>query len=240
MDELCVQRRLVKSAPELWAEVSDLEALSRHLDLFGEIRISRVEPESTVAWEGERASGTVVLDSTGWGTKVTLTAEMREPAVPEPVAESTAGGSAPSATDTDDAAGGTTPVAAMERAGGSAADVPEPGAGEPPTADPAPRPAPVAPPPAVKQGFFARLFRRRWAEPIAAHRQPEPEALPLEPPVAAPEPPVAPEPELTAAPVEPLPGPETAEPELDVQTALTALEGVLDTLGAAHHRPFSR
>ncbi|HEX4932276.1 MAG TPA: hypothetical protein VFV33_03800, partial [Gemmatimonadaceae bacterium] len=86
MDELCVQRRLVKSPPELWAEVSDLEALSRHLDLFGEIRISRLDPESTVAWEGDRASGTVVLDPAGWGTRVTLTAEMRgEPAEGEPV-----------------------------------------------------------------------------------------------------------------------------------------------------------
>lgn len=245
MDELCVQRRLVKSPPELWAEVSDPEALRRHLDLFGEIRISRLEPESTVAWEGDRASGTVVLDSTGWGTKVTLTAEMREPAEPEPATESTAGGSAPLATDTGDAAGDTTPVAATEQTGGPAVGAPEsaPGSAEPPTADPAPVSAPAAPRAAVRQGFFARLFRRRTAEPAVAHHQPQPEPQPMPPapPVVAPEPPpVAPGPELAAAPVEPLPEPEPAEPELDVQTALTALEGVLDTLGAAHHRPFSR
>ena len=53
------QRTLVKSPPELWAEVSDPDALSRHLDEFGEIRITRLEPEATVAWEGDRARGTV-------------------------------------------------------------------------------------------------------------------------------------------------------------------------------------
>lgn len=256
MEELVVQRRLVKSPPELWAEISDADALGRHLDLFGEIRISRVEPESTVAWEGERASGTVVLDSTGWGTKVTLTAEMREPAMPEPATESTAGGSAPLATDTVGEAGDTTPVAANEQAGGPAADPAgtAPGRAEPPTADPTPEPAPVSvpasaaapPPPRARRGLFARLFGRRTPVTGESHRQPEPEP---EPELARPEveeatpPPVAPEPELAAAPVEPLPDPEPvepAEPELDVQTALTALEGVLDTLGAAHHRPFSR
>src|SRR3954471_3376759 len=76
-----VQRTLVKSPPELWAEVSDVEALTRHLAAFGEITITRVEPESSVAWEGERASGTVELAASGWGTKVTLTVEKE--AVPE-------------------------------------------------------------------------------------------------------------------------------------------------------------
>ena len=70
-----VQRTLVKSPPELWAEVSDVEALTRHLAAFGEITITRVEPESTVAWEGEHASGTVELSASGWGTKVPLSAD---------------------------------------------------------------------------------------------------------------------------------------------------------------------
>src|SRR3954471_4978063 len=82
-----VQRTLVKSPPELWAEVSDVEALTRHLAAFGEITITRVEPESTVAWEGERASGTVELTASGWGTKVTLTAQApRDRAGPRPPA----------------------------------------------------------------------------------------------------------------------------------------------------------
>jgi hypothetical protein len=68
-------RTLVKSPPELWAEVSDPEALGRHLGAFGEIRITRLEPEATVAWEGDRVRGTVDLSPAGWGTKVTVTAE---------------------------------------------------------------------------------------------------------------------------------------------------------------------
>ena len=76
MSELTTKRTLVKSPPELWAEVSDLEALAKHLGEFGEIRITRLEPETTVVWEGDRACGTVKLEPSGWGTKVTLTAEL--------------------------------------------------------------------------------------------------------------------------------------------------------------------
>ncbi len=199
-----MQRRLVKSPPELWAEISDAEALGRHLDLFGEIRISRLDPESTVAWEGDRASGTVVLDASGWGTRVTLTADVR---ASEPAA---AGGSAPLAPSEDETTGDTTPVAATEPVGGPAVvDPTEPASGgaEPPTARP---------------GFFARLFRRRAGTPA-----PTPIAVLPAPAVVEPEPP------------EPEPEPE-AEPQLDAAEALAALEEVLDTLGAAHHRPFSR
>jgi hypothetical protein len=84
MPVLQASRRLVKSPPELWAEVSDAASLARHLGDVGEIRITRLEPETTVAWEGERASGTVVLAPAGWGTSVTLTAEPTAPAAPEP------------------------------------------------------------------------------------------------------------------------------------------------------------
>ncbi|MGI8800980.1 MAG: hypothetical protein ACR2KV_02245, partial [Solirubrobacteraceae bacterium] len=77
MAELQAQRTLVKSPPELWAELSDPESLGRRLSDFGEIRITRLVPEKTVAWEGERASGTVELESSGWGTKVRLTASAR-------------------------------------------------------------------------------------------------------------------------------------------------------------------
>jgi hypothetical protein len=68
-----VKRTLVKSPPELWSELSDPAALARHLGEFGEIRITRSEPEQLVEWEGDRASGRVVLKPSGWGTKVTLT-----------------------------------------------------------------------------------------------------------------------------------------------------------------------
>lgn len=84
-------RTLVKSPPELWAEVADDEALARHLGAFGSIRITRTEPGRTVAWEGDRARGTVLLEPAGWGTKVTLEAEPIEPAPPVAVAAVPAG-----------------------------------------------------------------------------------------------------------------------------------------------------
>jgi hypothetical protein len=136
-------RTLVKSPPELWSELSDAAALARHLGEFGEIRITRTEPESVVEWEGDTASGSVRLEPAGWGTRVTLTADLPEP--PEP---------------------------------------PEP--------EPPPEP-----------GFFARLAW--WRRPVVV-------------PVAEPE----------------------DEPRIDGERAADALTGVLDTLGAAHHRPFSR
>jgi hypothetical protein len=46
---------------------------------------------------------------------------------------------------------------------------------------------------------------------------------------------------MTAAACEPAPPPpEPAAPALDGERAQAALTQVLDTLGAAHHRPFSR
>ncbi|MEA2153127.1 MAG: hypothetical protein QOI18_1360 [Solirubrobacteraceae bacterium] len=68
-----VQRTLVKSPPELWAEISDPASLGRHLGEFGEIRITRVEPEQRVEWEAGDTSGSVVIKPSGWGTKVKLT-----------------------------------------------------------------------------------------------------------------------------------------------------------------------
>jgi len=70
-----VQRTLVKSPPELWAELSDQAALAKHLsDLegIGEIRITKIEPETLVEWEAEAATGSVAIKASGWGTKVTL------------------------------------------------------------------------------------------------------------------------------------------------------------------------
>src|ERR687894_1653484 len=83
------KRTLVKSPPELWAEVSDAGTLARHLGEFGEIRITRAQPESVVEWEGDLARGSVQLEPSGWGTRVTLTAEAGvEPEVePEPEPE---------------------------------------------------------------------------------------------------------------------------------------------------------
>ena len=73
---VCAQakRTVVKSPPELWAELSDPAALARHLGELGEIRIVRTEPERSVEWEAAQISGTVLIEPSGWGTKVTLTA----------------------------------------------------------------------------------------------------------------------------------------------------------------------
>src|ERR671910_3414175 len=95
MPALEAKRTIVKSPPEIWAEVSDAGALARHLGEFGEIRITRVELESVVEWEGDLASGSVRLEPSGWGTKVTLTAlpvmadapPPTPPPEPEPVVE---------------------------------------------------------------------------------------------------------------------------------------------------------
>ncbi|MCW3063545.1 MAG: hypothetical protein JWN32_717 [Solirubrobacterales bacterium] len=185
MTEQTASRTLVKSPPELWAEVSDAGSLARHLGEFGEIRITRLEGESTVAWEGERASGTVELTPSGWGTRVTLTArnggEGPEPQ-PEPLAE------------------------------------PEP---EPVAEAPEPEPEPVGEPEPPRRGLFARLMER-WRA-VAAEPEPAVAEPVAEETVAEEEPP----PRLTPAPE---PDPET----------LTALTSALDSLGAAHHRPFSR
>jgi len=87
MTEPSAQRTLVKSPPELWAEISDQDALARHLGEFGAIRITRSDPETTVAWEGDRMRGTVELEASGWGTKVTLTAEATSSKPSDPVVE---------------------------------------------------------------------------------------------------------------------------------------------------------
>jgi hypothetical protein len=183
----------VKSSPELWAECSDAASLARHLGQFGEIRITKREPETAVAWEGSAASGTVKLEPSGWGTRVTLTvtSEDNRPVAPEPEV----------------------PPALAQ---------PEPE----PVLEPEPEPLPAAPhpPPARHPGGLGRLlsmFRRRPApEPPEPTPQPPPEPAPkAEPPRAQP---------VKAQPVRVQPPSELA------------LSAALDSLGQAHHRPYSR
>jgi len=207
MEHSTAQRRLVKSPPELWAEVSSEDTLARHLAPFGEIRITRVEPETTVAWEGERASGTVELAPAGWGTKVILTAKH---------AERAAARAAPRAEPEP-------PRATLATA--------------PPRSQPEPQPEPtLAAPPAPDQrrhaGFLARLLRRR-AEDAGQPGPPEPRPLALGP---QPPPPVP-----VPSPAPPAPVPERRPaPALDSPRTQAILDEVLDHLGGAHHRPFSR
>jgi hypothetical protein len=201
MQDLTAKRTLVKSPPELWNELSEVDRLARHLDAFGEIKITKLEPEHTVAWEGEGASGTVSIEPSGWGTKVTLTAQVEEaPAVePEPA-------DPPETTATEDA---------LET---------EPPAAEAP-AEPEPEPEPEAPP---RRGLFARLFGRRTVPAVEPAAEP---AEQPEPAAEAPEPAVEPDAEA-ADPPEP--------PPSEGRDVRAILDDVLEALGSAHHRPFSR
>jgi hypothetical protein len=206
MHDLTAKRTLVKSPPELWSELSEVERLARHLGAFGEIKITKLEPEHTVAWEGESASGTVSIEPSGWGTKVTLTARVEEGAAEEPEPE---------------------PARAIAP---EPPEEPEPEEIEPPPVE--------ASEPAPKQGFFARLFGRRKAEAIAAEPAVAEEAAAVEPE------PVEEEPEPAQPEAEPVgESPAVSEPavgELDSKDPQAVLDEVLDALGSAHHRPFSR
>lgn len=225
MDDLSAQRTLVKSPPELWAEISDIESLARRLGEFGEIRITQLEPETTVAWEGDRIRGTVTLKPSGWGTKVTLAAELDEiiVAVEEPVVVEEVAFVEEVVVEEDE------PVV-------EAAPEVEPEAEAVVEAEPEDEPEPV------KVGFWKRLFGRK----AAVAEEPEPEAVVPEPePVVDPEPEPEPEPVLVVEPEpEPEPEPVVVEPEpepvMDGAAAQAVLVKVLDDLGAAHHRPFSR
>ena len=69
-----VSRTLVKSPPELWAELEG-DCLRQAV---GEVTVRPTEPERALAWQANGATGTAVLEPAGWGTKVTLTAEVEE------------------------------------------------------------------------------------------------------------------------------------------------------------------
>ena len=67
-----VSRTLVKSPPELWEELQG----DRFKEAVGAGRITPTEEERLIAWEGEESKGTATLEPCGWGTKVTLRAEI--------------------------------------------------------------------------------------------------------------------------------------------------------------------
>ena len=69
-----VSRTLVKSPPELWAELGP-DCLEPAL---GTVSVEETEPEREMTFTGAGVHGTAVLEPAGWGTKVTLTAETEE------------------------------------------------------------------------------------------------------------------------------------------------------------------
>ena len=167
-----VQRTLVKSPPELWAELSDPAALARHLGELGEIRIVRTEPERRVEWAAENTTGTVSIKPSGWGTRVTLSVT-RESVEPQP--ETPAAAEPPSESATTAPAVIAEPVATVEPEPSTAVE-PEPRAAVelPPVADgelvrqPEVEPeAATEPEVEPRRGFFSRLFGRRRRVPAA-------------------------------------------------------------------------
>ena len=69
-----VTRTLVKSPPELWAELESgcLESA------VGEVKVEPMQTERALRWTAEGATGGALLEPSSWGTKVTLTAEVEE------------------------------------------------------------------------------------------------------------------------------------------------------------------
>jgi hypothetical protein len=215
-----VKRTLVKSPPELWSELSDPQSLARHLGHLEEVRIVSSEPESTLEWEAQNASGSVLLEPTGFGTKVVLSLTRESPQASATVElEPEAGGHGAGAPESQLAEATSEPQLAEP--------TPEPLLAEPEVsiselqtdaAEPEPiveqeieideqEPALAQPAPERKPGFFARLFRRRRAEldePTGQELLPEQE-LPEEPDAPAiPELTTEPEPEpVMIAPEEP-------------------------------------
>jgi hypothetical protein len=278
-----VERTLVKSPPELWTELSNPHALARHLGEFGDIRITRVEPEHAVEWQAGDTAGTVRIKPSGWGTKVTLTAT-REIGAAEQAVEDAASPQPEPEREFE-------PEAEPEAEAGAHAVAPAPEPEREPARDSIessqPEPAAVAPPPVVVEppprlGFFRRLLGGgrgrnvettyvRYEAAASADPEPEPEPERAQPdPFAAVRVALAPH---TVAAADPFstprrveaasasdstaPSPESLPDRPCVQTAdvsadlraaeevaaeevAAVLTSVLDRLGAAHHRPFSR
>jgi hypothetical protein len=212
MPDLSAKRTLVKSPPELWEELSEVEGLAKHFGAFGEITITKLEPEHTVAWEGEHGSGTVSIEPSGWGTKVTLHAEVPEATEPEPEPE---------------------PEPAPE-------PVPmEPVLVEPitlPEDDPAPKQR------GFWGWLFRPRTTSAVSEPAVVEPEPEPVAEPepaAEPEPVVTEPPPEPVEVDVEEPAAEEQSDEVSR-SLDPDRARLVLDEALDALGAAHHRPFSR
>jgi hypothetical protein len=288
-----VQRTLVKSPPELWAELSDPTALARHLGELGEIRIVRTEPESTVEWAAENTTGTVSIKPSGWGTKVTLsvTRETAERACAGHGADEPAQEPQP-APDLEAQSQEEPQSVALVALDSEPAPSPEPGAAATSESEAAATSESEDAParelePAPRRGFFARLFGRRPKSqptieaPVEDTEDAEAERdETLEQPLS-PEPSperadafeavrkvLAPETFAAAHPFAALRAPTPAAPTSaceretpagsigDISAELMAAEevsaeevtaevtavltAVLDRLGAAHHRPFSR
>ncbi len=227
MTESNASRTLVKSPPELWSEVSSAASLQRHMDQFGEIRITKLEPETAVAWEGEHARGTIRLEPSGWGTKVSLSAT---PSV---------------GTEAENEPRQRDPAPDDRLRGRSEAGLPAGLALPFETVETEMRELTVF---LQRNRREAELQKRRWPRRFARKMRrwfaPEPDdsggpsaAQDPAPVDLEPEASVDLEPEAPASEVAPEPAPPQIEPQ---GPAKPGLDAVLDSLGQAHHRPYSR
>lgn len=152
-----VQRTLVKSPPELWAELSDPAALARHLGDLGEIRITRIEPEQKVEWQADATSGAVMIKPTGWGTRVTLTATLQADEVAEPAIASASA------------------IVVSSDAPSAQADDPPTSHADAPAIKPDPEPPLIAPKPVIaadRSGIEAEPLAQKAGEPMTLQPQP--------------------------------------------------------------------
>jgi hypothetical protein len=249
-----VERTLVKSPPELWTELSNPDALARHLGEFGEIRITRVEPEHEVEWQAGDTAGTVRIKPSGWGTTVTLTATREiAAAVEQPTADDPQAATPIEIEATVSVEPTPVPVPQIEEE--PEASEPEPDAIE---WQPTPEPLATESEHEPRLGFFRRLFgggrgRKTEQEPRdLARERAQPDRFAAIREALAPERVAAVDPFSMPRPAEPMPAVESAiaepaRPATDIAADLKAAEevtavltSVLDRLGAAHHRPFSR
>jgi hypothetical protein len=67
-----LERRVVKSPPEVWEELSSTTRLSRWL---GGVRVRTVDPPRRLEWDVPGARGVIKLESLGWGTRVRVQAQ---------------------------------------------------------------------------------------------------------------------------------------------------------------------
>ena len=74
MPSIEVSRTLVKSPPELWAELEG----GRLADAVGAVSVRPTEHERELVWEADGAHGTARLEPSSWGTRLTLTAEVED------------------------------------------------------------------------------------------------------------------------------------------------------------------
>jgi hypothetical protein len=62
-----LERTLVKSPPEVWEELASEPGLGRWLD---EVEVRAAHAPSRIDWAARGAKGTIVLEPSGWGTRV--------------------------------------------------------------------------------------------------------------------------------------------------------------------------